>query len=395
MLLSPRFELLHTFTSDGFDLTGPTPIVLGPEPFAELYGTEFNGSSVTGLVVFDGALYAGLTYWMSGPDFGIYWGNHFEGGALAGGRWRITNNADFYWPRTQRAVPDGNMVLLYSPNSTAIYAHSVSGWFQWRAELPDLPRMIGLENGVVHALTGNTVQRLDLTSGALLSEVSMGLTEEVMAVSNNMLYTARGVDFNFVELRKRAMDGTVLWEHTFFIGGDDVFITGLVVDDAEGAWATVSKFDMDEFNMVGGILLGVDASGSPLPQRIFGDAFHSLATDGNMLYMTGWLDNSGTETFLIAVDPALITSTDAVASTSEQDLRCWPLPANDQLQVRVPDGVRSLLLFDAVGREVGRWHVEHDGSNTLLDVAPFANGHYLLCATGTGKVRSTSVVIAR
>jgi hypothetical protein len=391
MLFSPRFELLHTFASDGTDLTGPDPIVVGPTPFAELYDHPYNGSSVTSFSVHDGALLAGLTNKM--PDLDIYWSNHFEGGALTGGRWRVINNIDQVLPQDLKLTTDGEVMLLHAPASSLIHAHDVEGWFQWRVELPGPADQIVLSDGVAYALVGTTVQRIDLSTGTLLSQVALGNSAQLLVVKDASLYTAAANFVGTVQMRKWTMDGTLVWQQLFPVGLEAV-LTGLVVDDADRAWATACAYDFMEENMVGGYLLGVDANGSALETRTYGDALHSLATDGSMLYMTGWSDNTGTETFLIGVDIAMITGledgTNPVRST-----RVWPVPANTLLTVELPDGTWRLELLDAVGRVVGQWSASGSNKQHSVDVSAVSNGRYVLIARGAEGLHSSAVIIAR
>lgn len=392
MLYSPRFELLHTFASDGMDLTGPEPIVLGPEPTPLLYNHAYNGSSVPDLVIHDGEVFAGLSYFVSGPTY-EHWANQCQGGAMNMDRWRVSNNNNFDWAG---AVPcpatDGNIVLFSVPGSPFIVAHDRAGWVQWRVEIPSPTTDLVIQDGIAYALTSTTVQRIDLASATLLTEVPLTTWESKIAVRNGALYTARYAGDGYI-LRKRAMDGTLFWEHDLEVGSG-AELTGMVVDAADGLWATVSRIDWDVENMVGGYLLGVDANGSALQTRTYGDALHSLATDGSMLYMTGWSDNTGTETFLIGVDIAMITGLED-GSNPVRSTRVWPIPANTLLTVELPDGTWQLELLDAVGRVVGHWSVSASNKQHSVDVSAVSNGRYVLIARGAKGLHSSAVIIAR
>lgn len=391
MLYSPRYELIYTFTNDGTELTGPMPLILGPALFEQLYAYPRNGSKIGALVIDDEELFAGVSHISPGSIDNSMWTSHFQGGPLNGPRWLITNNVNEYASSPQVAV-DGDLVLLVSEGPNVVYAHDRGGWFQWLVTITPYVRQLVIDNGIAYAMTSTDLQRIDLATGTLMTIVPSVASADFTAVKNGAIYTANGPTGQNIRIRKHALNGTMIWERLVPAGANPI-VTGLVVDEMDGAWVTAtSEADGTGGSEGMGHLLSVDASGY-VRTFTYGKAMHSLATDGSMLYMTGWSANTATQTFLIAVDAALMTGVaEGVSPVSGPQV--WPVPANDLLNVGSLPGAQRIGLVDVLGREVMQWPVSASSHQVSLDVSAVPNGTYVLIHEGDNVQRSSMVVIS-
>lgn len=77
--------------------------------------------------------------------------------------------------------------------------------------------------------------------------------------------------------------------------------------------------------------------------------------------------------------------------TTQEQLRAWPVPLTDRLNVVVPWPNASLMLMDTQGRQVARWTLQARGEQTV-DVSDVRPGAYLLECRSEDRLLRRSVV---
>lgn len=387
MLYSPRAELLYTFSPDGTELTDPVIPVIGNVPFPGLYTAPVNAIALTDLTVHNGKVYSGHTYRLMVGGNDLDWGHFYAGGPLGGDRWKATLG--------DGSIAPGMLRLAAGPNGLMLgnYGFDQQGVFRWRAELDITPRQLVAAEQVTFALAGNEVHRIVMSDGTVMPpSIPVHPLTERFDVRNDHIHHARVMDSDQVVVGKMDLNGQVLWEQSFNLVTQPV-ITELVVDDLGRTWISCSILDPSLGTMVGGYLLGVDANGTILGTYTYGDALHSMATDGSALYITGWSANTGTETFLIRVDIDLITQLGGPTIADGDLLRAWPNPASRSLFLQLPDRTGSLGLLDVQGRVVRSWAVPRNSPQIEVEINDLAPGRYMLRATARDAVFRTAVVI--
>lgn len=399
MLFSPRAELFHTFTPAGQNLTPASVPVIGNVPLPGLYGTSFNTIGLTDMAVYDGMLFSAHTYRLEGFGNGFDWPHFIAGGPIGADRWKAILGHSLWSAASHRLAIGPSDVAMGSPVHPQLYGFDHAGNFNWRTQLPVSPRHLVEHNGEVFALAGNSVHRVNMNTGALSPQaLAVPPSVELITVENNALYYARLGDNENVAIGKMDLDGQSLWEATFPIGVYPV-VTGLVVDADQRTWVSCALFDgLMENTFLGGHLLGVDASGSPMGTFTYGASLHGLATNGSALFMTGWSVNTGTETFLLGVDitALLITlRTPGPSETPSSQLRAWPNPASNSLQLHLPENASGIELLDTQGRMVRTWPAGNAAANKQVDISDLASGRYTLRANTADQVHRTSLVIMR
>lgn len=395
MLFSPRSEFFHSFSAEGIELTGsPTPL-LGTVPLPGLYGTSFNTIGLLDLHVYDGKVFSAHTNRLAGMVHMFDWPHFYEGGPFGNDRWHLTIGHSSPMPEGLCLTTGADRVVFGRYGLREIYGTSHDGRMIWRSQLPSWPTQLVSSDDIAFALVGNMVHRINMLNGTELSpDTPVPFTTERIAVKGNFIYHVRTVDNTDVVVGKRSLDGQSLWEQSFTIAAVPV-LTGLVVDGSDRVWITCLRDDFTIENLNGGYLLGVDANGAALGTYTYGAALHSLATDGNTLFLTGWSTNTGTETFLIAVNPSLITGYGEQVDLAQQLLNAWPNPASRNLHVRTPPQVDLLELLDTQGRLVRSWQIGSSASLEQVDISDLATGRYSLRASGMDIVLHTAVMITR
>lgn len=399
MLLSPRAELFHTFTPSGQELTPSPAPVIGNVPLAGLYNTPFNTIGLTDMTVYDGKLFSAHTYRQEGIGNGFDWGHFIAGGPIGADRWKIILGHSLWNTASHCLAVGPSAVVMGSPVHPKLYGFDHAGTFTWRTQLPFSPRQLVEHNGEVFALAGTTVQRLNMGNGEFSAQaIAMPPGVERFAVEDNVLYYTRLIDQEDVAIGKMDLNGQIIWEVTFPIGIYPV-VSGLVVDAEDRTWVSCSLFDgLMNNTFLGGYLLGVDGTGQTLGAFTYGASLHGLATNGSMLFITGWSENTGTETFLLGVEinALLITTrTPVLYDPRTSVLHAWPNPTAHSLQLVLPEGTLGIELLDAQGRVVRTWRAGSASIHLQVGINDVAEGRYTLRANTADRVFRAGVVIMR
>lgn len=404
--VSPRADLLFTFTGTGEEITPtPTPLlnpVSGAE-YDELIDIPYNLLGTWDLTAHGGRVSAAHNVLLGANR--AHW---FSGQSTNGTRWNATHG----WfhpvaPLFMHVASDANDVFMasgdmlpwdgspvFSGFPSSVMCYTQDGRMRWMAGLTSLPWDLVLSDGIVHVLTGlvfgPAVERFSMADGTSLPIISLGLGAQRIAIHNGQIFSA--TEGTSITLRRHAANGTVQWTTSFPMEADAV-LTGMVVDDLGRVWASASRSGPDQTTFTGGRLVGADASGVALGTWAYGASINSMATNGGDLFLTGAVSSLGDDTYLIAKSIALITGEEDLPTEPRPII--WPLPAHEVVHVAMEGGSILLAIEDAMGRRVAEQDARQVAGQVTLDVSSIAPGHYVLRSLDPVRPWAAPFIIAR
>jgi len=386
LLLSPRNELVFSFDAAGNDVTPEVPRVLGKAQFQYLYDSPYNGHATFGFHVFDGKVIAAHSYSQEGT-----WAPYITGGPLETDRWLM--NADLPLPGPVAfsvAIGDGGALIQADGRVMCV---EPGGWMKWRHSTASSTRACAVHNGVAWLLNSTgQVERVQMNDGTVLPSIAVAEGGQYFAVNDDHVFQASADFAGNITVVKTDLFGAQVYSTTTNVGtmGE---LTGLVVDDTGRAWTTFTVQDVDNV-AVSGQLVGFDPAGGVIGRSVYGASMNGIATDGERLFITGWSNTATSETYLLAAEASLITSTEDT-DMDRTGLLVWPQPASDELDLKLPHGATSITLLDGLGRIVRSWPSAAFAERATLDVSGIAQGSYIVRVQQHGQVLARPVVIQR
>ncbi|MBL7951741.1 MAG: T9SS type A sorting domain-containing protein [Flavobacteriales bacterium] len=385
LLLSPRNELLFSFDAEGNEITPQSPVLLGKAQFQHLYDPPYNRHATFAPQVHDGIVIAAHAY-----DQGGIWAPYITGGPLSGDRWSMTTDLPQPGP-VPFAVAIGDGGALIQAHGRVIGVDP-GGWIQWMHRILSEISAIALSDGIAWILTeSGEMKRLQMSDGTVLPSIQMAGAAQYLVVRDEHLFQASADFAGNITVIKTDLLGSEVYTTTTNVGAMGE-LTGLVVDHAGRAWTSFTVQDMENL-AVSGKLVGFDPTGDVLDRYTYGASMNGIATDGERLFITGWSNTATSETYLLGVDAALITSMDPEPGMDQA--RIWPQPARDELNILLPPAATSIILLDGPGRAIRTWSIAAFSERATLDLSSIPQGAYLIRVQHNGRALTLPIIVQR
>lgn len=375
---SDRAELIYTFSPDGTDLTSdPPPLVGLQSPVIE---PLINSYSTRDLKIHNGRVLASQLLRGSTYNFN----NHVVCDGPQGSPWVTSYHLGDAGPDLfgfHSVAMDDQYVVLAGP---PLMVFDANGWFQWKSDQSGLRAF--LHGDIIYTATEGEIRRFQLVDGTPLSPFSTTQSSFMpMTFNASNIYWAE-VFSGSLNATSLSLEGDPVWD--IQIPVDPTYTVRTIAMDANGRlWCVLNSYDAN----VPDIVVRIEMDGSSFTSYFYGHRMNEIATDGDRIYITGQLDQTTSETYLIGVDASLPTSIAGVEGG--QDFNIWPNPAQDILNVG-PARVdwTHATICDACGRII-RTFARTD--LTSIDVHDLEQGAYFLSFHGNGVAEGLPFMITR
>jgi hypothetical protein len=386
MTESERWEFLFSFTPGGTEITpDPVPLLGNRNDPASL---GMNLENTKQLEVFDGAAMQAHNHGAFSVSGGI--GRSFVLRRNDGTTWQMSLGVGGVGTDPTANVyldADGPVLGGTAEGSTGwLCTVSGQGWPQWANSYADTYPIFDMVvvNGTIYAASRGTVLMVDRSSGELLGQIPISSDAYSMhlATDGTDLYYAWS-NSQDLQWGKRSLAGDVIWDHNT---NDNVTVSEMKVDGLGRIWMSFNHWYPDS----GGRLLISTSDGSAYEQFSYGASINDIDLDADHAYLTGWVDTTTTETYLIAVSTEMNVSSARIEHAPE--LMLGPNPACDVLNITSPVALRDMEILDAAGRTILR---PVAGSRSM-SIDPLSPGAYWLSARTTdGAVLQRRFMVAR
>ncbi len=372
-MYSDRGEILYTFAPDGTDLTDPSPSMVGlnfPNP------DPYNVNGTMAFAVWNGSINA--TQFRRDPNGNFI--NHVVCESPAEEQW-VTS----YWPGQpgpngfQDIAVDGAHVVLAGPEMVVF---DVNGWYMWQTD--QAGGTIALFNDIIYSPNGGQIRRFQVSDGTALSPFpgpANGFVQLAIDAAN--LYWGQ-VNMGSLNASAITLNGGSVYDVSVVVDGSYT-VRSIAVDINGRSWISLNSY----MDTMPDVIARVEPDGSTVEFFGFGYRINDLASDGEMLYITGQLGQNTDETFLIGVDVSMPTG---IIQQEEQLTTLWPNPAQDLIRLGNAKDRSFAEILDARGRIIRKTHLT--GSDAI-DVRDLEQGVYQLRLRQEATVQSLPFVIAR
>lgn len=364
--VSPRFDFLFTFSSDGTDLTPvPTPL-LGTVAPGMMDPNNLEGTN--DLAARGGKAYHARELNTGGPGAGT------TGSLCArnadGTSWKLgLGRAGYSYGEGEVLVDDEGAISIRSLNGTeaGVHATSIDGWPFWTTTLPGV---VPFQDAVIigdriFGASSNWIWEIDRTTGAVIGGYTHPAGGSVIELATDgiRLFTVQMNGGGVSTWSCLETDGTVVWNMSADL---DIVVKELSIDQFGRPW-----FIGNDPNGVAPPLLVVTASdGSSYETFTFGASMNDLAMGDDHAYITGAIPVGAT--YLIAVGTDLTTGVER--TVVDPSVRLYPQPASTSLALANATVWRGSRVLDITGKAVAATVL----SASTLDVSKLSEGVYFV-----------------
>ncbi len=379
-------ELLYTFDPQGTDLTPVQPPVVGNVPEAYYPGILFNGHATFESDVYDGSFIAAHAFtqvqtgnWATYASFGTIGGLH----GMASMELPAPGPTAF-----QVTLGDGGYVLS---SSTGLVGLNPEGWPIWRDPAGPGVQDVHMQDGTAWALLADgQVERIDMATGVVLPGITATVTGQRLLVGQDQFFGVEDLYNGNAEVTGFDGQGNVVYNTNVAFGSNGT-VTDAVLDNMGRVWITFTETDLNGAPITG-FLAGIGADGTAHGPWTYGASMNSIACDAGQLYITGRVNITDTDTYLIGVDMGIAMTT-ADEEVSKTTFDVWPNPTRDEMHFLSNANIQKIELLDASGRVVRSWSDKQRLAAGALDLSCTAPGHYVVRALSLRGVSTASILI--